>query len=259
MAIDWVELKKDLFPIPDYDDLSRRWNEAYAYAFVRRCFNFSMTGMAEYTRRLLGGDTKQRYNSWMEPIIRTFQRFAEAGIRDNLDLLDQVGTQERFEGFIALTGLEAREVISVLKYMAFWFIPMKKNLGSLVKNDPIVKEDIAKLRAFGIRSNLDLLEAGLTPEARQELAERSGVPVAGITSLVHRADFSRLPWTSTATISNYFGSGYGSLAKLANTDLEQVSDDFYRYGASIHKNFKFGSEIDNAHRVARLVPKVVEV
>jgi hypothetical protein len=258
MAIDWVEMKKELFPIRDYEDLRRRWREAFAYTFARRFFNLSMTEMEDYTLRLLGGDMKNRYAAWMEGLLRTFRCLAEAGVRDVLDLVDQVDTEEKFEGFLALTGLEAKEIISVQKYMVFWFIPMKKDLGELVKNDPVVKGDFSKLRACGIRSNLDLLEQGRTVEACRELAERTGIPLSTITGLVNRADFSRLPWTSRATISNYIGSGYESLAQLADTDLEQVSADFYRYGASIGKNFKFGSEIDNAHRIARIVPRVVE-
>jgi hypothetical protein len=150
------------------------------------------------------------------------------------------------------------ELISVLKYLVYWFLPAKKDLGELVKDDPIVKEDIAKLRSCGIRSNLDLLERGRTKAARQALAGLSGVPEAAVAGLVNRADFSRLPWTSRATIANFIGAGYGSLAQLANTDLEQVSVDFYRYGAAIRKNLKLGSEIDNSHRIAKIVPRVVE-
>jgi hypothetical protein len=258
MAIDWDDLKKAMYTIRDYEDLSRRLRESVAYAFVRKCFNFSMTEMADYTRQLLGGDSKNRYTEWMEALIRSFRHLAEVGVRDVLDLVDHVDTKEKFEGFIAQTGLDAKEVVGVLTYLVYWFIPAKKNLGELVKADPVVMEDIARLRACGIRCNLDLLEKGITPEARKDLAGRSGVPEAVITGLVNRADFSRLPWTSRATISNYIGSGYSSLAQLANADLEQVSADFYRYGESIGKNFKYGSEIDNAHRITKIVPKVVE-
>ena len=258
MTVNWQEIKKDLSPIKDYEDLAKRFRDAAAYAFVRKHFNLSMTEMVEYTLQMLGGDTKNRYTQWMEALIRSFHRLAEAGVRDVLNLVEQVDTREKFEGFLAQSGMEAKELVGVLKYLVYWFLPPKKYLGELVKDDPIVLGDIAKLRSCGIRFNLDLLEWGATTEARKVLAERCGLPEAAIAGLVNRSDFSRLPWTNKVTVSNYIGSGYVSLAQLANTSLEQVSADFYRYGESIGKNFKYGSEIDNAHRIARIVPKVVQ-
>jgi hypothetical protein len=47
------------------------------------------------------------------------------------------------------------------------------------------------------------------------LAEYSTIRFSIITELVNRADFSRMPWASKATISNHIGAGYGSLAELA--------------------------------------------
>jgi hypothetical protein len=69
---------------------------------------------------------------------------------------------------------------------------------------------------------------------------------------------SRLHWTSKATISNIIGAGFGSLSKLKNANLEKLSEDFYRYGKSIGKNLKFGNEIENLHRIAKLFPVLVE-
>jgi len=258
MTIDWDVLNKAMFPIQNYQDLSQRWKESFAYSFAREHFNFSMTAMAHYTLKLLGGDTKQRYTEWMDGLISTFRRLDEVGVRDVLDLLERVWDETKFEGFIEQSRMNPKQVIGILTYLVYWFIPTKKSPSELFKSDPVYLEAMRKLRLADVRTNLDLLEQGNTPQKRRELAERSGVPLEVVTDLVHRADFSRLPWTSRATISNYIGSGYKSLAQLAGTPLEQVSADFYRYGASIHKNFKLGSEIDNAHRVAVIVPKIVD-
>jgi hypothetical protein len=54
MTVNWDEVQKELFPIKNYEDLCRRWREAFAYPFVRGQFNFTMTGLADYTRLLLG-------------------------------------------------------------------------------------------------------------------------------------------------------------------------------------------------------------
>lgn len=257
MTIDWNELQKEMYPIRSYEDLSRRWKEAVEYAFVRKYFNFSMTAMADYALRLLGGDTRNRYAEWMNALISTFSQLDKAGVKDLLDLVQQVNTQVEFEGFVALTGIGAKELINILKYLVYWFIPAKKNMKGLVKNDPQVLDAILKLRSCGISSNLDLLDKGITAEARKVLAKTCGLPETAVIDLVNRADFSRMPWVSAATISNFLGAGYGSIARLANANFEQLSADFYRYGESIGKNFKFGSEIDNSHRIAKIVPKVV--
>jgi hypothetical protein len=84
------------------------------------------------------------------------------------------------------------------------------------------------------------------------------LPLEHVLSLVNRADLSRLPWASKATISNIIGAGYGSLAKLADAEPEKLYEDFYRYGKSIGKNLKLGNEIESSYRIARLVPRLVE-
>ena len=47
MTIDWAEIKKALYPIRDYSDLSRRWREAFAYTFVRQHYNPALAELAD--------------------------------------------------------------------------------------------------------------------------------------------------------------------------------------------------------------------
>jgi hypothetical protein len=90
------------------------------------------------------------------------------------------------------------------------------------------------------------------------MAKSSGVPEPIINELVNRADFSRLPWASKATISNIIGAGYASLKQLANANPDQLCRDFQSYGKSIGKNLKLGNEIDNSYRIAKIMPLIVE-
>ena len=255
--INWEGIRSALYPIRDYEDLSRRWREGFAYRFVVKSYNYSIIEMADYTARLLGGDARNRYAGWAADLIRIFQQLDQHGVKNILGLVEQVDTQESFEGFCLQTGMDPEEVINVLKYLVYWFIPMKKYLSELVKKDPQYAAVIDPLRQAGIRYNLDLIEQGITPDARRALAAQVSVDEAQITRLVNWADFSRMPWASAATISNIVGAGYGSIAKLAAADLEQVKSDFFRYGDSIHKNLKFGNEIESSHRIAKIVPKVL--
>jgi hypothetical protein len=258
-VIDWNKLRAALHPIKDFEDLSRRWREAFAYKFAREHFNYSMGAMADYTARLLGQDTRGRYDAWCADLIGLFQRLDGLGVKGVINLVEQVDSRELFEEFTARSGMKPEEVINVLKYMAYWFIPMKKPIRQLVQTDARLEAAIDHLRGVGMRSNLDLLENGVSEDARRVLAQSAGVSLAEVSELVNRADLSRMPWASAATISNIVGSGYGSIASLAAADLEQVSADFYRYGESIHKNLKFGNEIESSHRIAKIVPKVLTV
>ncbi len=146
----------------------------------------------------------------------------------------------------------------MLKYLTYWFLPMKKLLGGLVGDDPSTLQAVKKLREAGVRSNLDLLQRGRGALGRKTLAETCGLPEDVISGLVNRADFSRMPWASKATISNIIGAGYASLAQLAAAEPAQLYIDFMAYGKAIGKNLKLGNEIDNSYRIAKIVPGLVQ-
>jgi hypothetical protein len=175
-----------------------------------------------------------------------------------LNLKACVEDRQSFEGFIQHSGIDALSVVMLLKYLIYWFIPAEKYLSGLVRDDPEAMGAIKVLSGLAIRTNLQLLQQGISAAGRRSLAEASGLPGKTVLGLVNRADFSRLPWASKATISNIIGAGYGSLAQLANAEPEKLYADFFRYGKSIGKNLKLGNEIENSYRIARIVPKLVE-
>ncbi len=258
MAIDWDELKKAMSPIPNYEDLARRWQEALKYEFVQRSYDFSMAEIEAYTARLLGGDTHGRYTKYCAWLSGTFRALGEKGVGGIFELFDRVMIRAAFEGFVQQSGLEAEAVMGALKYLVYWVIPDQKPVRELVKREECLIEAATTLRLMGVRWNLDLLERGTNARGRKALAAESGLDAGVVADLVNRADFSRLPWTSSATIANLIGSGYASLARVAEADFEQINADFYRYGAAIGKNLKIGNEIDNVWRIARILPRVVE-
>jgi hypothetical protein len=149
-------------------------------------------------------------------------------------------------------------MITALKYLVYWFVPQEKYLSGLVKSDAVIMDAIKLLNASSIHTNLELLQAGLTPEGRTALVEKTGVLPEVVLDLVNRVDFSRMPWSSKATISNIIGAGYASIAELAEADPDQLYADFFSYGKSIGKNLKLGNEIENSYRIARIIPKIVK-
>ncbi len=257
MAVNWDEVQKVLPPIKDYEDLCGRLNASFGYPFVVNSFNFTMPELADYSQKLLGGDSRGRYTDYLSELFSIFSKLHQAGVEDVLDLKERVGTRTKLEGFVEQSGNDPLKIVSVLKYLVYWFIPGEKYLSGLVRDDPDITQSIKVLGGIGIRTNLELLQQGITATGRKSLVGTSGLPEEVILELVNRADLSRMPWASKATISNIMGAGYGSIAKLANTNPDQLYKDFFQYGKSIGKNLKLGNEIENSYRIAKIVPVLV--
>jgi hypothetical protein len=256
MSIPWDKVQKALSPIKDFEDLSQRLHASFGYPFVREIFNFTLPELVRYTEQLLGGDTHQRYTDYITHLTGIFNELQHASVTDLRALISKVESRAALEQFTGQDGVAAEDTVSVLKYLVYWFIPMEKNYASLVPDK--TKAAAAALRTAGIRTNLDLLERGCTPAGRRDLSAASGLTESAVLAMVHWADLSRMPWASKATISNIVGAGYGSMAKLANANTEQLYADFFRYGQSIGKNLKLGNEIENSHRIAKLIPVIVQ-
>ena len=258
MSVNWVEVKRAFFPIKDYEDFQKRWQASLSYAFVKKTYNFSMPRLAEFTRLCLGGDPRGRYGDYANKLIQIINELQQAGVQDILDLWSRVETRQKLGNFSEECGIEAADLAMLLKYLSYWFIPAEKYLSGLIRPADHLEEAVRELRSAGIRTNLELLQQGLTAADREALAEKSGLPEAVIIGITNRADFSRMPWASKATISNIIGAGYGSLAALAKADPNKLYTDFFRYGKAIGKNLKLGNEIENSHRIAKIVPAILE-
>jgi hypothetical protein len=254
MPVNWDELQKELFPIKSYEDLFGRLQNSCSYAFVRDYFNFSIPELASYTEKLLGGDSRQRYTEYLARLNKIINQLDQACVKDILDLQERTASRQLLESFIQQSGVLAVDITSLLKFLVYWLIPGEKYLSGLVRDDPQVSAAIQLLAAVGIRTNLQLLEKGLSRDGRRSLRETSGLPPGMISALVNRADFSRLPWASKATISNIIGAGYQSISQLASAEPQKLYDDFFNYGKSIGKNLKLGNEIENSYRIAKIVP-----
>jgi Domain of unknown function (DUF4332) len=258
MSINWNEVQQALSPLKDYEDCCRRFEQAFSYPIIVKAYNLTLTELIDYTQRLLLGDSRHRYNDYHTRLAATLQALVSAGTRDVSELAAETNTRTRLEAFTGRTRLPALDIVMLLKYLVYWFIPNQKYLSGLVGDNPQIKAAILSLRNFGIRSNLDMLDRGTGPADRMKIAAESGLPNATITELVNRADFSRLPWSSKATISNIIGAGYASLEELRNAEPDKLYADFFAYGKKIGKNLKLGNEIENSYRISKIIPILVE-
>ncbi len=257
MSINWNTFNASFSPIKGYADLCRRWNETYNYPFAREVFNYTMPQLAEFTRQGVGGDLRHRYEEYTAILVALFDRLNQARVKDVLALKERIVVRDHLEVFLEEGVIDSRELVTVLKYLTYWFIPGSKRLGGLIRKNPTQDSAVKILAGVGIRTNLELLHRGRTPGLRKTLAMESGLPEGMVTELVNLADLSRMPWASKATIANLFGAGYGSLSSLANADPQECASAFYRYGESIGKNLKFGNEIENCQRIARILPVIL--
>lgn len=257
MDINWNEVQKAILPNKDYEALCKRWQESFAYEFVRNTFNATIPQLSNYTRLGIGDDPKERYKQYTAILINTFNSLDQAGVKDLLDLLQHTKNRSCLEELSTRSKIPAQDIARVLSYLGYWFIPSKKPLSSLMRNESPIMSYIKLFNAIGIKSNLDALQAGLTQADRQGLAKSSGLPIEIVNELINRADFSRMPWSSKATISNLVGAGYGSFAKLVNANPDKLFNDYYKYGQSIGRNLKLGNEIENCYRIAKLLPVIL--
>lgn len=258
MTVNWEKVQRAIYPMKDYEDLARRLERSFGYPFVREAFNFTMPQLQDYTHKCLGGDPKKRYADYEASLTATLRELGEAGIANLLDLIGRTASREKLRHFTEESGIAAEATATVLKFLVYWFIPGEKYLSGLIRPDRVRSACLQMLRDQGIRANLELLQRGLTPEGRREITQCTGLAPEVVEEWVHLADLSRMPWASKATIANIMGAGYGSLERLAGAEPEQLYADFFRYGESIGKNLKLGNEIENSHRIAKIVPVVVK-
>jgi len=188
-----------------------------------------------------------------------FRRLGEMGVDGYGGLLDRVRDREGLEGFHGASGLPLRDIIGSLHYLRHWLLPSKIYLSQLIdREDSSQKEGVAALRATGIRFTLDILQRGMTAEARRQIAEETGVPVDFVTDLVNKADLTRMPYINGKTVRHYFGAGYRSLASLASADLETLQGDVRDYlssqGIRLRRSF---IELDSGIQIAGVLPKIV--
>lgn len=255
--VNWDEVQKAISPIKNYEAMCQRLRISFEYAFVQQAYNFSLPELEAYTQRLLKGDMRGRYEKYATQLSDIIEGLHRKGVMDVLDLKERTASREHLELLTNQTKVPASDIATLLKYLVYWVIPTEKYIRGLVRDNPTILEAIFVLQEVSIRTNLQLLQSAITPDNRKALIDKTRLGPEIVSELVNRADFSRLPWASKATISNIIGAGYGSLAKLANADPEKLYADFFSYGRSIRKNLKLGNEIENSYRIAKIVPRVL--
>lgn len=261
MEIDWSKVKKET--LWHYEDLIKKLLEVLSYGFVQEFYNHTMAEAVAYSENVRQGYLQGgKEAGFVREVTSHFQRLGKKGIKDYLDLLQQVDTKTRVEKFLDETGFSFDGLVQVWNYLFRWVLPFKCPVKELLDTfERVDKSYIDSLKKYKIRSNLDVLENFRTKRGRAEFSRETGVPVAFLVELVHRADLSRLAYVRGKTIKHLCGGGYDRLDKLAGTDLERMEADMTAYYVSLGKrfsDFKAIIPLDWMIGGARVLPNVVE-
>ena len=130
----------------------------------------------------------------------------------------------------------------------------KANLTSL----PGLNEEIeAKLNAMGINNVNDLLVEGATPQGREELAARSGLPAPRILKFVHYADLFRINGIDGETVRLLDGAGVNTVAELARCNASNLQTKLEQVNKATKGKPPTEEQVAEWIEAAKALPKVV--
>ncbi|MBY8997667.1 MAG: DUF4332 domain-containing protein [Candidatus Thorarchaeota archaeon] len=257
MEFEWDEVKK--WTLWHYEDLIKRISQVFKYSFVQDNYNFSMKPARVHTAGLLNFG-ERKHAEYLVKITETLESLEKRGVRNYLYLVEEVETREKCERFVSTTKVPFRELIRCLNHIFRWVLPFTAPVKEFLDKD---NEDhiltAKKLREFGIKNNLDLLEQGRTSDGRSKTSAQTGVSESFLLDLVNKADISRIPYIRGKTVKIFCNAGYDNLQKIADANLDTFADDLKGYLQTIGVKFsKSFIEPDGAIAQAKVLPVIVE-
>ncbi|UCE09532.1 MAG: DUF4332 domain-containing protein [Candidatus Thorarchaeota archaeon] len=124
----------------------------------------------------------------------------------------------------------------------------------------VSQEYADKLGKIGIKNVSEMLDAGRTRKGRQEIAERSGVPLKVVEELALLSDLSRIPGLKAIRARLYYDAGVETLDKLAKWDPEELRTMLVRFVAEsgFDGMVPWPKEAKCAVETARELPRLLE-
>ncbi|UCH59322.1 MAG: DUF4332 domain-containing protein [Anaerolineales bacterium] len=119
---------------------------------------------------------------------------------------------------------------------------------------------ISRLEALGIVNVQHMREAGKTPQDREALAIKSGVPSEAILELVKLADLARIQGLKSIRARLYHDAGADTLEKIAQWEPEELR----KMLAEFVNKTKFEGiaplpkEVNSCVKTARRLPKIIQ-
>ena len=263
VKINWNDVKKQT--LWSYEDLIGKLQDVLAYGFVQQHYNHTMGQARDYAASVRRGYLQDRgeMTAHVDSVASHLRELEARRIGTYTDLVRSVATRAECVAFLQETNFAFDPLIQTLNYLLRWVLPFKTPIREFI--DVEVQTGIELLQALkqqGVKSNLDLLEAGRTEAGRLQLARSSGIRGADVLTLVHRADISRLAYVRGKTVRHLCGGGYDTLDKIANADpaeIETRMDTYYRTLGKTAADFKAVIPLTYMIGGAKIIPRVMAV
>lgn len=262
MTINWASVKKQT--LWSYEDLLGKLQAVLAYEFVAQHYNHSFRQAQAYARKVCRGYLQDTGNMtvYLDGMIANLQELDRLRVGTYASLVQHVANRDKCQAFLAATGFGFDPLIQTLNYLFRWVLPFRAPVRELIDLDDAAQAGfLPVLKQHHLSSNLDILEAGRTRAGRARLARATGLPVAWVTRLVHRADISRLAYVRGQSVKHLCGGGYDTLAKIAAADPAKMEARLERYfeakGQSL-ANYRSVLPLRWLIGGAKVLPRVVE-
>lgn len=259
--IDWSSVKRQT--LWSYEDLIQKLQNVLAYGFVQEHYNHTMKQAEDYARQVRRGYLQDHGDktAFVDRRIANLGRLKTLRVGTCSRLVDRVATREQCAAFLQQTNLEFDELIQTLNYLLRWVLPFKTPVREFIEVDRAEQiKYLEGLKQHKIGSNLDLLERGRTRAERERVSSVTGIPIAFLTALVHKADISRLAYVRGQTVRHLCGGGYDTLAKIAAADLAEMEKKMDAYYRTLGKSLSdYRSVVPLAWMIggAQILPRVV--
>jgi len=101
---------------------------------------------------------------------------------------------------------------------------IKRKPFDLKKFRGVNSEHVDKLASIGIRNVKQMLEAGKTRANRQNLSEKTGIPLEPILEYVKLSDLARIPGIKGIRARLYFDAGVDTIEKMAEWNPRELRE-----------------------------------
>jgi len=217
-----------------------------------------------------------RSQSALERIITCVKEFEQYVREYQSKPLEQAGSED-LEAFVAWMEIEKTSAKKHLWSICYYFEyieneEMSNFAGVLrqqrIKRKPftlkefrgVTPEYVEKLAATGIKNVEHMLKAGRTPDDRQKLAAKTGVPLDAILELVKLSDLARIQGVKSIRARLYYDAGVDTVEKMAEWDPEELRAMLIKFmeQTGFDGVAPLPKEAISTVRTAKKLPKIVE-
>ena len=159
--------------------------------------------------------------SWMvlkENIDENLDAIKNQGISNLDELQKALKSKDKVQEFSRQSGLPT-DYLNVLRRVVNGYHPKPNRFRDFPN---LTEEIVQKLEASGFKNTLHLYDEVLTPEKRNNLAEKSKIDKGDVLKLAKLTDLSRVRWVNHTFAYVLLEAGYPTAESVAHADYQQM-------------------------------------